>query len=180
MSALVLTPGTIVVLAILAVLVYLAAHRMFARGLCDSGRFRSRRKGGRVPAAGVDQGGGVVCCAVDQAGGRRDPVQSVRQISNQCGGSVRALVPDVLRIGQGGGRGSGEKKKQAGRAGCGVVLPAMLCAAVIFCSGPRSTERRRWYCFTVFSGGTLRRAGGVRFSTLPGSALCVGLELSEL
>lgn len=138
------------------------------------------RQGGRVPAAGVDQGGGVVCCAVDQAGGRRDPVQSVRQISNQCGGSVRALVPDVLRIGQGGGRGSGEKKKQAGRAGCGVVLPAMLCAAVIFCSGPRSTERRRWYCFTVFSGGTLRRAGGVRFSTLPGSALCVGLELSEL
>lgn len=29
-------------------------------------------------------------------------------------------------------------------------------------------------------GGILPFAGGVRFSTLPGSALCVGLELSEL
>lgn len=29
-------------------------------------------------------------------------------------------------------------------------------------------------------GGILLFAGGVRFSTLPGSALCVGLELSEL
>lgn len=86
------------------------------------------RQGGWVSAAGVDQGGGVVCCAMDQAGGRRDPVQSVRQISNQRGGSVRALVPDVLRIRR--------KKKQAGRAVCGVVLPAVLCAAVIFCPGP--------------------------------------------
>lgn len=64
------------------------------------------RQGGLVPSAGVDQGGGVVCCAMDQAGGRRDPVQSVQQISNQRGGSVRALVPDVLRISQGGWRGS--------------------------------------------------------------------------
>lgn len=29
-------------------------------------------------------------------------------------------------------------------------------------------------------GAVLPFAGGVRFSTLPGSALCVGLELSEL
>lgn len=29
-------------------------------------------------------------------------------------------------------------------------------------------------------GGIFPFAGGVRFSTLPGSALCVGLELSEL
>lgn len=106
------------------------------------------RQGGRVPAAGVDQGGGVVCCAMDQAGGRRDPVQSVRQISNQRGGSVRALVPDVLRIRQGGGRGSGEKKKQAGRAVCGVVLPAVLCAAVIFCPDPASRNA---------AGGTVSR-----------------------
>ena len=88
------------------------------------------RQGGRVPAAGVDQGGGVVCFAMDQAGGRRDPVQSVRQISNQRGGSVRALVPDVLRIRQGGGRGSGEKK-EAGRARRVWRCPA--CCAVCCC-----------------------------------------------
>lgn len=102
---------------------------------------------------------------MDQAGGRRDLVRSVQQISDQRGGSVRALVPDVLRIRQGGGRGSGEKKKQAGRALCGVVLPAVLCVGVIFPPWHRSTERRRGYCFAVFPGGTLRRAGGVRFYT---------------
>lgn len=138
------------------------------------------RQGGRVPAAGVDQGGGVVCCAMDQAGGRRDPVQSVQQISNQRG---------VIRCGRwcpmccGSGRASGvyQEKKEAGRARRVWRCPA--CFAVCCCDllpWPRSTERRRGYCFTVFPGGTLRRAGGVRFSTLPGSALCVGLELSEL
>jgi hypothetical protein len=67
MSALVFTPGTIVVLAILAVLVYLAAHRMFARGLCDSGRFRSRRKGGASSACSpVGCAGCSGCAAVSK------------------------------------------------------------------------------------------------------------------
>ena len=106
-------------------------------------------------------------------------MQSVQQISNQRGGSVRALVPDVLRIRQGVGRGSG-KKKQAGRAVCGVVLPAVLCAAVIFCPGP-APRNAAGGTVSLFSQAVLFAvAGGVRFSTLPGSALCVGLELSEL
>ena len=78
-------------------------------------------------------------------------------------------------------RAERQEKKEAGRARRVWRCPA--CCAVCCCDllpWPRSTERRRGYCFTVFPGGTLRRAGGVRFSTLPGSALCVGLELSEL
>lgn len=63
MSALVFTPGTIVVLAILAVLVYLAAHRVFARGLCDSGRVRSRRKGAANPACSPAGCAGCTGCA---------------------------------------------------------------------------------------------------------------------
>lgn len=115
------------------------------------------RQGGRVPAAGVDQGGGVVCCAMYQAGGRRDPVQSVQQISNQRGGSVRAPVPDVLRIRQGGGRGSGEKKKQAGRAECGVFLPAVLCAAAIFPPPGTIPRNAAGVLFTGQQGGIFRR-----------------------
>lgn len=105
----------------------------------------------------------MCCFAMDQAGGRRDLVRSVQQISDQRGGSVRALVPDVLRIRQGGGRGSGEKKKQAGRALCGVVLPAVLCVGVIFPPWHRSTERRR---------GTVSR--------FPGAVLCAAPEGSDL
>ena len=46
-------------------------------------------------------------------------MQSVRQISNQRGGSVRALVPDVLRIRQG--------------APC-VALSCLLCCVLLLSS----------------------------------------------
>lgn len=72
----------------------------------------------------IRQAGGVIRCSLCS--------RSATSAADQGG----ALVPDVLRIRQGGGRGSREKNKQAGRAGCGVVLPAVLCAAVIFCPGP--------------------------------------------
>lgn len=137
------------------------------------------RQGGRVPAAGVDQGGGVVCCAMDQAGGRRDPVQSVQQISNQRGGSVRALVPDVLQIRQGGGCGAGEKRSRQGAPGA--ALSCLLCCVLLRFSRPGTISRNAaGVLFHAFPGRYFapRRRGQI--STLPCSALGVGLRLSEL
>ena len=119
---------------------------------------QERRQGGRVPGAGADQGGGVVCCAMYQAGGRRDPVQSVQQIGNQRGGSGRRAGTRCAADQAGRRAWIRRKKKQAGRAVCGVVLPAVLCAAVIFPPWHRSTERRR---------GTFHRAAWRYFSPLP-------------
>lgn len=109
------------------------------------------RQGGRVPASGVDHGGVVVCCAMDQAGGRRDPVQSVQQISNQRGGSGRRAGARFATDQAGRRAWIRRKKKQAGRAVCGVFLPAVLCAAAIFPPRHRSTECRRG-SFHAFPG----------------------------
>lgn len=86
----------------------------------------------------IRQAGGVIRCSLCS--------RSATSAADQGG----VLVPDVLRIRQGGGRGSG-KKKQAGRAVCGVFLPAVLCAAAIFPPRHRSTECRRG-AFHAFPG----------------------------
>lgn len=157
--------------------------------------------------SGRAAGGGAGCCAVCQgrrtgrAGGYLLPVWIraaawsavlwIRQAGgvircSLCGRSATSAADQCGRwcpmcCGSGRAAGVDQEKKEAGRARRVWRCPA--CCAVCCCDllpWPRSTERRRGYCFTVFPGGTLRRAGGVRFSTLPGSALCVGLELSEL
>lgn len=157
--------------------------------------------------SGRAAGGGAGCCAVCQgrragrAGGYLLPVWIraaawsavlwIRQAGgvircSLCGRSATSAADQCGRwcpmcCGSGRAAGVDQEKKEAGRARRVWRCPA--CCAVCCCDllpWPRSTERRRGYCFTVFPGGTLRRAGGVRFFTLPGSALCVGLELSEL
>ena len=85
----------------------------------------------------IRQAGGVIRCSLCS--------RSATSAADQGG----VLVPDVLRIRHGGGRGS--EKKQAGRAVCGVFLPAVLCAAAIFPPRHRSTECRRG-AFHAFPG----------------------------
>ena len=58
-----------------------------------------------------------------------------------------------------------------------IITTAAMVAAILAGTAPRNAAG---VLFTLSRGGTLCRARGVRFSTLPGSALCVGLELSEL
>lgn len=114
----------------------------------------------------IRQAGGVIRCSLCS--------RSATSAADQCG----RWCPMCC----GSGRAAAwiEKKKQAGRAVCGVVLPAVLCAAVIFCPGP-APRNAAGGTVSLFSQAVLFAvAGGVRFSTLPGSALCVGLELSEL
>lgn len=114
--------------------------------------------------SGRAAGGGAGCCAVFQgrragrAGGYLLPVWIraaawsavlwIRQAGGviRCSLCSRSATSAADRCGHwcpmccGSGRAAGvdheKKKKQAGRAGCGVVLPAVLCAAVIFCPGP--------------------------------------------
>ena len=138
--------------------------------------------------------GGAVCCCMRRgrwgAGGavcwRGDLVQVV-----QGGGIIGAargaglLLAVVVIIGaaqvvQGAGCGAdllaahvervqGEKKKP--RAAAQVVRVSLL--ACVVGAGLLLIRQGR-------GGAALPFAGGVRFSTLPGSALGVGLELSEL
>lgn len=75
------------------------------------------------------------------------------------------LVPDVLRVRRGGWCGAGEKRSRQGAPG--VACSCLLCCVLLRSSRPDTISRNAagGYRFAVFPGGTLRRAGGVRFYT---------------
>lgn len=143
--------------------------------LCPAlpGYFPAFPRGGTTPSA---------CRAADPAGGRRAGGRrrkrkrpGRRRVVRCCSGLLSALA--VRSAAPGASRCISWAAGSAPRSGAGLLALALIRAQRF----QLATFQRGTACAGgAPSGAFLPFAGGVRFSTLPGSALCVGLELSEL
>ena len=143
--------------------------------LCPAlpGYFPAFPRGGTTPSA---------CRAADPAGGRRAGGRrrkrkrpGRRRVVRCCSGLLSALA--VRSAAPGASRCISWAAGSAPRSGAGLLALALIRAQRF----QLATFQRGTACAGgAPSGAFLPFAGGVRFSTLPGSALGVGLELSEL
>ena len=131
-----------------------------------AGRPRRARPGQKEKA----QGGGAGCARVALGLCRRCWSAAGRRGHHRGGaGDARRRRRGIIGQAAHVERGQGKKKKPRAAA---QVVRVSLWACVV---GAGLLLIRQGH-----GGAVLPFAGGVRFSTLPGSALCVGLELSEL
>lgn len=99
----------------------------------------------------------LVCCWLSWSSSRRCRLSGAQAAQHHRAGRPRRARPGQKEKAQGGGAG-------------GARVALGLCRRCWSATDPARPRR----------GGILPFAGGVRFSTLPGSTLGVGLELSEL